>query len=290
MTGTGIANFLVKATGPSILVSDLRLKTKILGTFLNNIDSIKTLQARIPNNIMDGGLSNLMSKRLQQLLDYSKQTQELENQGSTNRPSFSTNYAPSEEIKENIFSLSHGLTEALKEPWAAMKNDLFAKAPLPGKDKDRGSSLPAQFQKAPGEILVKKLNQYLHINQANQSPQPGANKLPAVDMVKERPGKAPTFSFAEGETSRPNSWPKMTEDQVAREINAFMKARSDLSTAGQTHQAFSPDDPGKIRIQNAFNIKLGDDGQREVGTLGSLAEKISDILREQALQHGIDIT
>jgi hypothetical protein len=375
MTGAGIANFLVKATGPSILVSELRLKTKILGAFLNNIDSINTLQATIPENVLEGGLSGLMSKRLQQLLDYSKQTGKPANRASANRPVFpnttvpvenikenesflspgnqggpgkpfssivegstgstdgtifSAAQVPGEDLKENKSSLSPGLAEAAnkrlvsKESDPGIKNELFDSAPLPDEDKERGSSLQAQFQramqrlrvsmptmtgsngkppakemstgvyeqegKAPGSIFVQELNKYLHMSQAEQSSGPGANRLPAVDRVKGRQGKAPSFSLAAEETGRANSLPGMTEDEIAREINAFMKGGSDLSIDGNTHKDFSPGDPGKVRIHNTFNIKVGSDGQRETGTPGSLAEKIAVILGEQALQHGIDIT
>jgi len=43
----------------------------------------------------------------------------------------------------------------------------------------------------------------------------------------------------------------------------------------------------KVEIQNTFHIEVKSEGDR---TTTELSERIADILREQALQHGIDIT
>jgi hypothetical protein len=288
MTGTGIANFLVKATGPSILVSDLRLKTKILGEFLNNIDTINTLQAKIPDNVLEGGISDLMSRRLQQLLDYSNQTEEPGNRASTNPRVFPNTAVPGEKIKENKVSLSPGLAETSnwplvsKESGPGIKKDLFESAPLPDEDKEKGSSLQAQFQRA-----MQKLRVSMPTLTASNRKSP--TKEVSIGMY-EQERKAPPFSLSAGETSRPNSCHPMTEDEIAREINSFINGKKNMSPAENTHQVFSPGNGEKFPVQNTFNIKPGDDGQRETGILGSLAEKIGDILVEQALQHGIDIT
>ena len=381
MTGTGIADFLAKATGPAELVSGLRTMTRGLGGFFKEVSHMDSLQAKIPPGVLEGGLSGLLSKRLQQLLDYSQQPGELENKNPANRSSF-TNPFQIEDAHKNKSLFNADLAEdtikdfAPGKPGAEIKDNEFKPFPLPQEENEKTTALPGQYPQAvqghweytaglpgsdspslpsketstggeecvevaqnvtfpgrhgdlplreivgatpcgrpylrnstltqhctggeehegrtPGYIFVEKLNEYFQLNRQEPSPEPGTHPFPAVDRGrgKRNQGKAPAFPNAAAETRRPGPGFKMTEEQVARELRAFIDGRSDISPVGRSGQVFSTNGTGDgdIRIQNTFNINLDHDGTREAGPLGSLTEKIADILREQAIQHGIDIT
>lgn len=287
MTGPGIAGFQAKATGPSVLVSGLRSMTRVLSVFFKEVSHMDSLQAKIPPGVLDGGLSGLLSKRLQGTIkDFEPVKSEVEIKSNESKP-----FPLAQEENEKAAALPGPFQQAVQGHQESTSGITGSDShSLPSRETSTGGE--EQEGKTPGYIFVEKLNEYFHLNRQEPSPEPGTAPFPAVDRRwrNGNEGKAPSFSNAAAETRRPGPGFKMSEEQVARELRAFIDGRGNFSPAERSSQVYSTNGTGDLRIQNTFNINLDHDGTRENGSLGSLTEKIADILREQALQHGIDIT
>ncbi|MGH9751400.1 MAG: hypothetical protein ACREA2_01330 [Blastocatellia bacterium] len=179
---------------------------------------------------------------------------------------------------------------------------------------------PATARRRGGEaarsLLAEKLQEYWELNKSRQGaekdsrPTAGAATAPGVSITQGPDGEKdsrPTAGAAtEGEppavpdpsrlptaqprtTRTPQSWPEITARQLARKLRS---STADISSsrATQTMKSDAAGSPEKVEIQNVFNIEVkpakgGGDAFTE-----DLSERLSDILLEQALQHGIDIT
>jgi hypothetical protein len=83
------------------------------------------------------------------------------------------------------------------------------------------------------------------------------------------------------------SWPEFFARQTAGKLQQLTKPgtvppHTGLTTSTQVHD--------KVEIQNVFQVNLANDDGYGKSSLTSLAEALTDILREQALHHGIDVT
>ena len=131
-------------------------------------------------------------------------------------------------------------------------------------------------------IFVEKLREYWHLHcQPQTNDEPEGNQRTGV--AKERGRKVPAQTLPDSPLAS-QSWPRMTGRQVAQKLGAFVSG--DIDTSGQAGQPLPSGAPEKIEIQNTFHIEVKSGRDRTT----ELSERIADILREQALQHGIDIT
>ncbi len=135
-------------------------------------------------------------------------------------------------------------------------------------------------------VLVEKLREYWRLSRPENSPE----KIPAHpgSPITERSNADTSFPALPRYTIAPGSWPEMTGRQVAEKIDSFISGRGAPGLARSVRQVIQSDLPEKVEIQNVFNIQVRSEESR--GNSRDLSEEIADILHEQALQHGIDVT
>ncbi|HWP47397.1 MAG TPA: hypothetical protein VNM22_09575 [Candidatus Limnocylindrales bacterium] len=327
---TGITRFLVKATGPSRLRSELCLKTKPLGTFLKAMDAICVLQTQVPRDVLEGGVLTLMSGRLRQLLQYPEQSEKVMETATLDRWRFASQDNSSVDLEREKLSLSPVLAKKSSDPldlWKApfqSRKSVFPASRLnPKQTWKEQRDVVFRRRNRQGQpvtsLLVKKLGEYRQLNQGVRIPEGDLNQSTRVE--KDQGGNgilSPTlwrnalesasrpeilkpseeggrrnqtsFSTLSGRTLASRSWPEMTGQQIAQRLHAFVSGQGG-SDSSQRIQKITPiNSSEKVEIQNIFNIDVEASEGKEMGSLRDLSEKIVHILREQALQHGIDIT
>ncbi len=107
------------------------------------------------------------------------------------------------------------------------------------------------------------------------------HQRPSVKQETKRPVEGSRFA---------TTWPQITGDQVATRLQAFVSGASVSANVLPVHEVFdtSPKNPGAI--QNSFHIQVNMQGENGNQWVSDLSERIADVLREQAIQHGIDLT
>lgn len=91
-------------------------------------------------------------------------------------------------------------------------------------------------------------------------------------------------------SSNPTTWPQITGDQVATRLQAFVSGASVSANVPPVHEAFDASPKNPSVIQNSFHIQVNMRGENDHQWGSDLSEHIADVLREQAIQHGIDLT
>jgi hypothetical protein len=144
---------------------------------------------------------------------------------------------------------------------------------------------PSREAGAAGSALVAKLREYWRLDE----------RAPSQDSASPPPAAATPEEFKEAQTphaaanagSPRGRWPEATGQQLARKLAATAAAPpGSFKRVQQTVH----DSPDKVEIQNIFNVEVHADGPAGAGLAGDFSEAIADILREQAIQHGIDLT
>lgn len=131
-------------------------------------------------------------------------------------------------------------------------------------------------------VLVEKLREYWRLSHT-ESPSEKVSAYPGNPIIDR--DNAASFPALPRHTLAPGSWPEMTGRQVAEKIDSFISGRDTPGLARSVRQVIQSDLPEKVEIQNVFNIQVRSEEKSR-----DLSEKIADILHEQALQHGIDVT
>ena len=80
-----------------------------------------------------------------------------------------------------------------------------------------------------------------------------------------------------------------TGAQLARTLRPVTDGEGGPIAAKRVQQTVQTSTPDRIEVQNVFNVEVHTQGMAADETLSTLSEKIADILREQAIQHGIDL-
>ncbi len=151
---------------------------------------------------------------------------------------------------------------------------------------DPGNHLPKVNNRKSGieSLLVKKLDDYWQLSQQERAEQPRSSNL--INEDKEHPSKASPSLSSPLQSLSPPSWSDMIGQEVAQKVRSIASGQSASSSA----QTMPTNLPEKVEIQNVFNIEVNPPLDREAGSMTKLSEKIADILHEQAVQQGIDIT
>ncbi len=140
--------------------------------------------------------------------------------------------------------------------------------------------------------LAEKLREYWELSRSRQGAEKDSNRTTGAASESE-PLAIPDTSrlpTAQSHTTRtPQSWPEITARQLARKLRS---STADISSsrATQTIKSGAAGSPEKVEIQNVFNIEVKPSGGGGGAFTEDLSERLSDILFEQALQHGIDVT
>jgi hypothetical protein len=84
------------------------------------------------------------------------------------------------------------------------------------------------------------------------------------------------------------SWPELAGQDLAEQIQTFARGSSGAPLDVLSQSVAPPGSPERVEIKNYFQLALGGNGSP--GARRELADRLADVLREQAIQHGIDIT
>jgi hypothetical protein len=141
-----------------------------------------------------------------------------------------------------------------------------------------------------GSPLAERLREYWELSRSRQGAEKDSNRTAGAAAEGEPPAIPDTSRLpaAQPHTTRtPQSWPEITARQLARKLRS---STADISSsrATQTINSGAAGSSEKVEIQNVFNIEVKPAGGGG-GGVDELSERLSDILLEQALQHGIDV-
>jgi hypothetical protein len=320
---TVVASFLAKGTGPRQLRSALRAKTKPLGALLRSIEALKAVRAEASPNVLGGDLIALLSNRMRALLQVNEQPPDGTEVISTRESKFpdqndfvhspKSEFSPDSEAEEasanGFAALERALqrhasfpappnsrdSSSLLDPFAP-RQSLAVSQPgweparvLPDNGRNSfpsgGSEAPTRGQnkEAARSLLAEKPREYWELSQTQPTSAKASDHVVAASSRSESPAATQPQRPA---MASPQPWPDATARQLARKVRS---SGADLSStrASQTINSGSPD---KVEIQNVFNIEVKPSGVGAADSSDDLSERISDLLRQQALQHGIDVT
>lgn len=325
---TEIDRFLATATGPARLRSDLRRTTKAVRTFPRALDALEGVRTEIPESLLGGELLGLLGASLQQLLwDW---VQPVARRGAVrgSGPEFSGKPGTGGDGRRVEFpALPEAAAEQGRRMGAgasglpradvsfptpdrgdvARSTDLASplRPARPGARSASGSedsahpahALPGTQAEAAGEqgwrrgsvpsMLARKLDEYWR---ADRRAAPSGRETwpsPGRDEPAKRPAVLqPTPWF---NRPAPPPWPERVARHASGKVAHLLTQSGSNGPAQRVQQTLKADLPEKVEIQNVFNLEVGTGGFGQ-GSTSDLAEAIADILHEQALQHGIDVT
>jgi hypothetical protein len=137
-------------------------------------------------------------------------------------------------------------------------------------------------------LLIKKLQTYWQLSQ-----QEATLKQSAVDAANEGIDtltKMPPFLSSTPNLTSSQAWPEITGQRASQILGSLVTGQPLSGTAKTVKQTIRTDLPDKVEIRNIFNVEVKSQTEHGDRSIPDLSEKIADILREQAVQHGIDIT
>jgi hypothetical protein len=312
---------LLNGTGPTRFRSELRHVTRPLSTLLTAItSSSSTVRVKLPATIFGGDILSFMSRQLKESLEVAPAGETVVvNRSRPSRQSSIpdiTRDIPRAGLTELVTSVTkpHSFPEQL-ESFAGRRE--FASTPAVPEtargsfsssvagDSQSRSIFPSltnnadasfQFVSEPGgphaarkqngngesALLEKQLRQYWQLAQEQRNQQPGFNQSNAAE-VSSQP-EVPVVTEISGEAFNSRSW----HGSLGREISRKARLAS-AQLPGHTANNMSQRSTEKVEIQNVFNIEVKNQTDSTRG-FDDLADRIAEILNEQALQHGIDVT
>lgn len=316
-----VSDLIATATGPSRLRSELRSKTKPMSSLLIAINAPSCVKTSVPVDVFGGDIFSLFSKRLQEALQYVEEPKII-GSGSLRKSQFPVainadrssatnaspsrvseparslksedthfvNMAPSERfsVSDAVYSeeaaafLNLASIDESKEYAPIMLRTVTHKNQLSNQAGGSVTVEPKKNEHTQTSILVEKLREYWELSQREQQREYVLNQKD--DICKET-GKNISSSISPPATSIMHSWPEITEQQISQKIRSIISGQEPFDFP--EHAEIQNNLPGKVEVKNVFNIDMKASGS---SSINDLSEKIVDILREQALQHGIDIT
>jgi hypothetical protein len=321
-----VSNLIEQGRRPHRLRMTLRAKTRPLRLVLHQATILRRVKTPAPINILGGELLGLLSLRLQSVLQADESlripiessnrqvaswssvpavassmppafspvtvTQKLSNvasgtssvnpltglrqfnpSGHRNRTQSPTPFAASAPEHESQTVKMQAIK--LLESESSGKQETN----LPSFEQPRRDRTPI----AATSVLAQKLKQYweLHHNQETMKKEAVQQRASNTQL-----NEAELHPQSTSRSRSASSWPEQTAQQLARQMRGAGRSLS----SSQTRQQVQTGTPDKLEIQNIFNIELKSSAGNLTDTASELADSLSEILREQALQHGIDIT
>jgi hypothetical protein len=130
-------------------------------------------------------------------------------------------------------------------------------------------------------VLVRKLQQYEQSVHAEDAGEPDSRNRPVPGLIERKP---PVFSVSGRSAGFGYEIPGQ---EVAERLRAFTMGNGSLPLSSTRQFPSGSSEP--VRIQNVFHIEVQGQGTEDA-SFGDLSTRLADILREQAVQHGIDLT
>ena len=129
--------------------------------------------------------------------------------------------------------------------------------------------------------LIQQLREYWQLADQPRTketpeavPPPGGAPPAAIPPMTVWPGSLPSL------------WPEAVGRQTAQKLQEVAKPGVSLAPGRES----TSQQHGPVAIHNVFQVNLNPGPSDRGSAPTSLAEELADILRQQALQHGIDVT
>jgi hypothetical protein len=320
---SGIQRLLANGTSPLEFRSTLRRKTKAIRQFGQPIERIKTLQARIPLTVSGGEIVELMSLRLRQLLQHAETPEKILSlrkdrsgaafgrigNGNSKGNDFPDQPASVMEAAGPFFSSGPKSGNRADKPWITDSKDASTRAGawpslseessteiltktvtseiLPERFAlEKRDPLPTRGRSGPLEssAFLRTLQQYGQFAHLEDAGEPDSENRPVPGLTGKKP---PVFPASSREGRSAGSWSEMPGQEVAERLRALTQGNGNLPSS--SIREFASSSSGPVRVQNVFHIEVQGQGTGDA-SFGDLSTRLADILREQAVQHGIDLT
>jgi hypothetical protein len=121
---------------------------------------------------------------------------------------------------------------------------------------------------------------------AASGPVEGRPRLPAAAGPTRPPPAPPRPAPAPPGGPTAGGWPELAAGQAMTQLRAAATAGADPLA---TRQLVGTAAGEKLEIQNVFNVEIHADGG-QVPSLDDFGEQLAAVLREQALQHGVEVS
>ncbi len=314
---TGLNTVLGTLTGPGRLRSALRQKTVAINSLLVALDGPAELRVRIPASVFGGDIFGVMSSQLREALivppgpaPVISQPRRKHSLPSTPDPlaKYSENFSPLVDwlkqstfpggpivpISERTLPLNQNTTVHNKGVSFPGPQASRLQGTATGFLRYRAGETPAVPGKSMTELRVSSSAKQLGLAPAFIS-----SLKRYWESARERhdTGSAPTqgpltatsastvdFSVSEPEQrAAPPAWPNFVGRDVAEKLRSLTNATNPLQKPARLSSQLDR------QIQNVFNIEVNHANQY-APAYDNLGDRIAEILHDQALQHGIDIT
>lgn len=244
----------------------------------------------IPSEVSGGQLEAIFSQRLQVYLGERRSLQEEE--GGKRMVSWAHRWTT------DRIGTAESFPQLVKTDGATQVNIQERTASIPVNEK---SQTAADIDRVGRVTIQRKWEDLSRSDRLTQLLQEYERLRPQSPDLSQSVGESPTAAHpghsVKQETKKPmegslstTRWPQITGDQVATRLQAFVSGASVSASVPPVHEASntSPTNPGAI--QNSFHIQVNMRGENDHQWNSDLSEHIADVLREQAIQHGIDLT
>ena len=200
---------------------------------------------------------------------------------------------------ETVFDLPRGMgtTGEAVHAFPSLLNEAGSlsdfSAGVPGRNKRLSFSGVSQRAARKSEtqrhasLFVSELKEYWELSLSKEAITHNSDQ--AHSARSSEPAAALHRQHSENGPAAQRRWPELIGGDVARKARAAASDHRHDQSNAQVRQTMRTDSADKVEIQNVFNIEVKADGNG-TASIEDLAEKITDILHEQALQHGIDVT
>ncbi len=314
-----INRLLLRATGPARLRTNLRCKTRPVRAYRLRITRLADVRATIPPTVIGGDLIDLLSDQLRSMIRneppdaapvaFNRTRRSMltpqagvDNQQQGFQPLL---FAP----RSNHPLLSPG-TERPPDPrgWrngspSTIQDDHYAAYGVANFDRRQyvlpGSApltrsateiAPATTRSAERRmelvqnLLERSLHEYWRLHEAAQSA-PHCNE-PMLPPHEAQRHNASPFGDSSDPSLGTRSWQGQTEQTLMERMATFVTGQAAPHPPSATTNGNSVVDQ-RAAVQNVFQNSVTGN---PVELLHDLGERMADILREQAVQHGIDLT
>lgn len=148
---------------------------------------------------------------------------------------------------------------------------------------EAGTTAKARREPGARTTFVRVLEEYWHRAAEAQDGRQGDPEAAAPAGQAWR--SLSDLQLAAGRLLGTRSWPDSTGREVAEHIQAFV---SGSGFRNPPSRPAAPTARDQVAIHNVFHIAVNTDGGDPSGR--DLPDRLAEILREQAVQHGIDVT
>ena len=318
---SGISGYRIAASGPVRLCNGLKKQSSVLRRALHKKPPVQAVGASISRDILGGDLINLLSKGLQERLMENgppelpveihqprsvqfpmiSRTQGFNNQSDTlplhevshKHRAFDAVNAASNSGSWDAIAHGEASTKAVDTPTGAQEpaSTPFARhVYLDQKHPTGANPLVPATSGSKLVMLLDKLDAQRHSSQAKTQQNIQAQQKHSVSQVHQQANPGSSHLPGSFMDPTPAQWTTRTGNHIARAVQEGQVREGHERTLHTGNQHMKAGSGDHVEINNTFHIDVHAGEIHPGGPGGDLSEKISTILREQAIQHGIDVS